>query len=120
MTNESGALFGLVNLMIRNKLPKELDIPIPLEQVPHINKDAINFNIQPGYVQLGYTDFSQDLYKVLRDAIGDVGDLKRVVTPISEGFYKAQQKKKISYEKKQRRNQITQRGEEPVSTKEDL
>jgi len=31
MTNESGALFGLVNLMIRNKLPKELDIPIPLE-----------------------------------------------------------------------------------------
>jgi hypothetical protein len=45
MTNEAGAIFGLVNLGIKNKIPKELVLETPFYYVPELSPDHIQFNI---------------------------------------------------------------------------
>lgn len=49
MVNEAGAIFGLVNLMIRNHFEKQYEIQVPLDGALFIKKSDINFEVQPGY-----------------------------------------------------------------------
>lgn len=50
MVNEAGAIFGLVNLMVRQKLQKEYIIDLPLELLPQFNPNEFHFSITPGFL----------------------------------------------------------------------
>ena len=66
MSNEAGAIFGVANLGLKSLIPKDLVLETPFYYVPELSPDHIHFNVWPGFVYLGYTEFEPDVYPIFR------------------------------------------------------
>lgn len=100
MEHESSAIFGLVNLMLKKQL-KAMQPEIPFGAAEMLNYFGLSrkakFQIVKGFLDIGFNAPAADEHTDTKL------DLLTVFEPVSEGFYKAQLKKKVSYEKKQKR-----------------
>lgn len=63
MTHESGAIFGLVNLMLKKKLKRNTTVEVPPEYLDYLSfvglsRDKVEVKLSPGFFDL--TFFEKD------------------------------------------------------------
>lgn len=92
--DEGGAIMGLVNLLIKQKIPKEYYLELPTTYLPEINPSAVKISIQPGFLTTGYYEFEPDVYKDLRYVFMPDLDPRRVISAITQGMDNAELKRK--------------------------
>ena len=85
---------GLVNLLVKQKLPKEYSLVLPTAYVPEVNPTAFKLSIQPGYFSTGYYEFEPDVYKDLKYLFMPDLDPRRVIAAITQGLDNAELKRK--------------------------
>jgi hypothetical protein len=85
---------GLVNLLIKQKIPKEYSLVLPTSYVPELNPAALKFQIQPGFLTAGYYEFEPDVYKELRYFFMPDLDPRKVIAAITQGLDNAELKRK--------------------------
>jgi len=92
--DESGAIMGLVNLLIKQKLPKEQIFTLPLDKLPELDPIHLKLILQPGYNSFGYYDFKKDMYANLRYLFVPDFDVRPVLAAVTKGLESAELKRR--------------------------